>query len=160
MMSTRTRFLGIVAGVFALGALAGCGRLAVVSLPGASVRPASADPAALEGVWVGQIWETPTDYFQGVRRVTVNITSGGAWTATIGGVECASGVATMRHDLVILTRRAPAGAPCVPHSLEMDGGHMWGEFTTSFNRRAATAAIDLVRVRERAQEAASASSPR
>jgi hypothetical protein len=158
-MHTRTRFFRIVAGVFALGVLAGCGRLAAVSPLGA-VRPASADPAALEGVWVGQIWETPTDYFQGVRRVTVNITGGGAWTATVGGVECASGVATARHDLVILARRAPAGASCVPHSLEMDGGHMWGEFTTSFNRRAATAAIDLVRVRERAQEAASASSPR
>lgn len=163
IMSTRTWNFRIVAGVgvFALGALAGCGRLATVSPPGAAARPAPADPAALEGVWEGQIWETPTDYFQGVRRVTVNVSSGGAWTATIGGVECASGLATVRHDVVILASRAPAtGAPCIPYSLELDRERMWGEFTTSFNKRAATAAIDLVRVRASAQEAASASSPR
>jgi hypothetical protein len=157
-MSTNTRFVGIVAGVFALAALAGCGRLATVSPLGAPSRSDSADPAALAGVWAGQIWETPTDYFQGVRPVTVDISRGGVWTATVGGVECARGMATVRDDIVILTRRA--GAPCVPHSLEYARGHMWAEFATSFGKRAATAAIDLVRTGERAQEAASASGPR
>lgn len=159
-MGTRTRFFRIVASVFALGALAGCGRLATLDPPGAA-RPAPANLSALEGVWEGQLWETPTDNFQGVRRVTVNVAGGGAWTATIGGVECARGVATRGDGLVILASRAPAtGAPCIPYSLAHDRERMWAEFPTSFGRRAATAAIDLVRVRERVQEAASASSPR
>lgn len=157
-MSTATQLFGIA--LVALAASAGCARFADIASPGDAARSASSQASALEGVWEGQIWETPADYAQGVRRVTVNISREGSWRATIGGAECASGVTTPRDDVVILGSRAPAGPPCVPYSLARDRERMWGEFPTSFKGRSATAAIDLIRVREGAQEAASASGAR
>lgn len=159
-MSRKTPVFGVVAGLLALATSAGCARFADVGSPGAAARPVSSEPAVLAGVWEGQIWETPADYVQGVRRVTVNIADGGSWRATIGGAECATGVATLRDSVVILRSQAPVGVPCMPYSVELGRERMWAEFSTSFKGRTSTAAIDLLRVRARAQEAASASSPR
>jgi hypothetical protein len=85
-MRARTRSFIIVASVLAVG-VTGCARLTFVHSPKSLAPTPATDATALEGVWAGQIWETPTDYFQGVRRVTVDISRGGVWTATVGEVK-------------------------------------------------------------------------
>src|SRR5215510_14061498 len=116
--------------------------------------------SSLEGIWEGQVWENPSDYRQGVQNIRVDISRTGSWTATTRGAECARGDASVRADLVILRSRAQAGPPCLPRSLRLARGHMWSEFEAAFKERAATAMVDLVRVRERPPESASAPSPR
>jgi hypothetical protein len=156
-MITDLRSVGLAAGLLALVAASGCASLAAPGRHGDAPR-ATPEPS-LAGVWEGQIWETPSDNYQGVRRVTVSIAEDGAWTARIRDAECASGIATVRHHLVILDNRAPAGTSCMPQSLALAGGRMWGEFSTTFNRRATTAALDLVRVRDREPATTRAASP-
>ena len=120
----------------------------------------TAASSSLEGIWEGQVWENPSDYRQGVQNISVDISRTGSWTATTMRVECARGVATVRADLVILHSRAEGGPPRLPYSLQLGRGRMWGEFEAGFKHREATAMLDLVRVRERPPESASAPSPR
>src|SRR5262245_1233072 len=156
------RKCGLAAGLLAIVATAGCASLAE---PGRGVVQTAASSSlegvlSLEGIWEGQVWENPSDYRQGVQNIRVDISHTGSWTATAKGAECARGDASVRADLVILRSRAQGGPPCLPHSLRLARGHMWGEFEAAFKQRAATAMVDLVRVRERPPETASAPSPR
>ena len=148
----KIREFGLAAGLLAIAA-AGC-----ASLTEPSRGVVLTD--SLEGIWEGQVWENPSDYRQGVQNIRVDISRTGSWTATTKGAECARGEASVRDDLAILRSRAEAGPPCLPHSLRLARGHMWGEFEASFKQRAATAMVGLVRVRERLPESASAPSPR
>jgi hypothetical protein len=158
----KIREFGLAAGLLAIVAAAGCASLAE---PGRSVVPTAASSSlegvsSLEGIWEGQVWENPSDYRQGVQNIRVDISRTGSWTATTKGAECARGEASVRADLVILRSRAEAGPPCLPYSLRLARGHMWGEFGAGFKQRAATAMVDMVRVRERPPESASAPSAR
>jgi hypothetical protein len=150
------RELGLAAGLLAIGAAGGCASL---DGPGRGVVPI-AFRSSLEGIWEGQVWENPSDYRQGVQNIRVDISRAASWTATSKGAECARGEASVRADLVILRSRAEGGPPCLPYALRLAPGHMWGEVEAGFKQRAATAMVDLVRVRERPPESASASSPR
>ena len=152
----KIREFGLAAGLLAIVAAAGCASL---TEPSRGVA-LTADNSSLEGIWEGQVWENPSDYRQGVQNVRVDVSRTGSWTATTRGAECARGDASVRAGLVILRSRAQAGPPCLPHSLRLAREHMWGEFEASFKERAATAMVDLVRVRERPPESASAPSPR
>ena len=129
-MVTTNRVLGLAAGLFALVAAGGCASLAG---PGRGDPLPTAHSPSLEGIWEGQVWENPSDYRQGVQNIRLDMSRTGSWTATTKGAECARGVATVRSDLVILHSRAEAGA---------------------------TAMADLIRVRERPPESASAPSQR
>src|SRR5215510_8011729 len=76
--------------------------------------------SSLEGIWEGQVWENPSDYRQGVQNIRVDISRTGSWTATTKGAECARGEASVRDDIVVLrSRAAAAGPPCLPHSLRL-----------------------------------------
>jgi hypothetical protein len=150
------RELRIAVGLLAVVAAGGCASL---DEPGRGVVPTAAS-SSLDGIWEGQVWENPSDYRQGVQNIRVDISRTGSWTATTKGVECARGEASVRADLVILRSRADAGPPCLPYSLRLAREHMWGEFEAGFKQRAATAMVDLVRIRERPPESASAPSPR
>jgi hypothetical protein len=152
----KIRQFGLAAGLLAIVAAAGCASLTEPSR-GVVLTDYS---SSLEGIWEGQVWENPSDYRQGVQNIRVDISRTGSWTATTKGAECARGETSVRADLVILRSRAEAGPPCLPHSLRLAHGHMWGEFEAAFKQRAATAMVDLVRVRERPPESASAPSPR
>ena len=152
-MITPIRDLGLAAGLFALVATGGCASLAE---PGREVVVRTAADTSLEGIWEGQVWENPSDYREGVQNITLDISRNGDWTATTKGAECAKGVATVRGDLVILRSRADAGPPCLPYSLRLGRGRMWGEFEAGFKKREATAMVNLVHVRERLPDAASA----
>jgi ABC-type phosphate transport system substrate-binding protein len=152
----KSREFGLAAGLLAIVAAAGCASLTEPSR-GAVLADYS---SSLEGIWEGQVWENPSDYRQGVQNIRVDISRTGSWTATTKGAECARGEALVRADLVILRSRAEAGPPCRPHSLRLAREHMWGEFGAGFKQRAATAMVDLVRVRERPPESASAPRPR
>ena len=152
----KIREFGLAAALLAIVAPAGCASLTEPSR-GVVLTDYS---SSLEGIWEGQVWENPSDYRQGVQNIKVDISRTGSWTATTKETECARGEASVRADLVILRSRAEAGSPCLPHSLRLARGHMWGEFEAAFKQRAATAMVDLVRVRERPPESASAPSPR
>ena len=158
----KIRELGLAAGLLAIAAAAGCASLTEPSR-GVLLTSTSSSPRgvwSLEGIWEGQVWENPSDYRQGVQNIRVDISRTGSWTATTKGAECARGEASVRDDLVILRSRAEAGPPCLPHSLRLARGYMWGEFEAGFKQRAATATVGLVRVRERPPESASAPRPR
>ena len=152
----KSREFRLAAALLAIIAAAGCASL---TEPGRGVVLTDYI-SSLEGIWEGQVWENPSDYRQGVQNIKVDISRTGSWTATTKGTECARGEASVRADLVILRSRAEAGSPCLPHSLRLARGHMWGEFEAAFKQRAATAMVDLVRVRDRPPESASAPSPR
>jgi len=152
----KIREFGLAAGLLAIVAAAGCASL---TEPGRGVVLTDYS-SSLEGIWEGQVWENPSDYRQGVQNIKVDISRTGSWTATTKGAECARGEASVRADLVILRSRAEAGPPCLPYSLRLARGHMWGEFGAGFKQRAATAMVDMVRVRERLPESASAPSAR
>ena len=152
----KIREFGLAAGLLAIVAGAGCASL---TEPSRGVA-LTIDNSSLEGIWEGQVWENPSDYRQGVQNIRVDVSRTGSWTAATRGAECARANASVRADLVILRSRAQAGPPCLPHSLRLARGRMWGEFEASFKERAATAMVDLVRVRERPPESASAPSPR
>ncbi len=98
----------------------GCARHDARATRAALTGPGSADTAALEGVWEGEVWETPSFYLQGVRRVAVRVSNGGAWTASIGPTVCAAGTATVRDGLVFLDGDPVGPELCVPRSLKVE----------------------------------------
>src|SRR2546428_5520181 len=105
-------------GRFAVGA--GGGLLAAPASVGCASHEAAVSRAALaatgstyttlEGVWEGEVWEIPSDYIQGVRRIAVKVSSDGSWPASTGGAICATGTAAVRDGLVILDGHR--GRPC------------------------------------------------
>jgi hypothetical protein len=156
-MITVFRDLGLAAGIFALVTIGGC---ASTAEPGRGDVVRTTADTSIDGTWEGQVWENPSDYREGVQNITLEIFRNGSWTATTKGKECAHGEATVRAGLVFLRSRAADGPPCLPYSLQLGRGRMWGAFETAFKERAATAMVDLVHVRERPPESASAPSPR
>jgi hypothetical protein len=156
MMSLRSP-IGVAWGFFAVTVSVGCARHDAAASRAAMVETGSADPAALAGMWEGEVWETPSFYLQGVRRVAVTVSSGGSWTASSAGAVCATGTATARDGLVILDGDPVGPDRCVPRSLKIEDGRMWAAFETSFKGRTAPAMIGLERAGERVPEAARAS---
>jgi hypothetical protein len=98
-------------------------------------------PAELRGVWRGHVWETPSWFLQGVRPVTMTIGDNGTWTAVSDGGLCASGVVSPRNGLIVLDGNT--GDLCVPYTLKVRHGVMWGAFDTSFKGREASGVIEL-----------------
>ena len=146
-MLSRGRVAGFVWGVLAVAAVAGC------ATQGSAVAPGT---ASIAGVWEGQVWEMPTHYLQGVRRITLNIAKDGSWTATSAGAQCASGTASVHGGLVVLAGTRTGPDFCMPYSLASKDGRMKAVFETSFKAREASAMIDLTRVQEPLPAAAQA----
>src|SRR5262249_7574101 len=133
-------------------AAAGCaGRREGLRSDAASGSP---EIAAFEGIWEGQVWEMPVHYLQGARRVTLQIGRDGSWTASTGGVQCATGTASMQGSLLILGGARTSQDYCVPYSLAPAGGRMKAMFETSFKSRETTAMIGFERSPGRLPEAA------
>ena len=70
-----------------------------------SYAPGDGNVAGIEGVWYGEIWETPTAYYQGVRRVTVNIFNDGSWTGLepLGGGIASATARSSNSRLIVGT---------------------------------------------------------
>jgi hypothetical protein len=115
------------------------------------------DTASIAGTWEGAVWEMPTHYLQGVRRITLTISRDGAWTATSGGAPCASGRLSVRDGLVVLGVERTGPDFCMPYSLAARDGRMKAVFGTSFKARQTSAMINLHRMPEPAPAAAQAS---
>jgi hypothetical protein len=142
--------------VLVVVASVGCARQAFWYAPGDL-----SNTTAIEGVWYGEVWELPNGYYQGVRRVTVNIFRDGSWTAASGPRECGAGRASAVGDLVVFDESRPrAGDRCLPHSAAIRGGRMWAPFETSFGGRDGTALLLLQRIGTPPPEAARASTGR
>jgi hypothetical protein len=105
------------------------------------------DIASIAGVWEGQVWEMPTHYLQGVRRITLNISKDGSWTASSGSTECASGTASIHGGLVVLGGIRHGPDFCMPYSIASQDGRMKAVFDTSFKARETSAMIDLQWIR-------------
>ncbi len=143
----RARFaVGAAWGLLVATASVGCAsHEAAVSR--AALAATGSTYTTLEGVWEGEVWEIPSDYIQGVRRIAVKVSSDGSWTASTGGAICATGTAAVRDGLVILDGHRVGPVLCMPHSLKVGDGHMWAAFETSFRGgRTAAAMIGLKRV--------------
>jgi hypothetical protein len=150
-MSSRSCIVGFVSSVLAIAAAVGCAsqgeaRLSSEVKP-VVIQPASApDVASIAGVWRGEVWERPTHYLQGVRRITLDIARDGTWTAKSGDTACASGTATIRGGLVFLRSTWSGADFCMPNSLASKDGRMRAVFDTTFKEREGSAMIDLIRV--------------
>src|SRR6266513_1755809 len=104
----RARFtVGAAWGLLAVTASVGCASHNAASRASLAAT-GSTSAARLEGVWEGEVWETPSYYNQGVRRIALKVSSDGSWTASTGGAVCATGTAAARDGLVILAR-VPVG---------------------------------------------------
>lgn len=151
-MLSRVRIAGFVWSFLAVTAAAGCaGRRDASS---AVSMQSGADMASLEGTWVGQVWEMPVHYIQGVRTITLQIGRDGSWTAAAGGTQCASGTASVNGGLVVLGGTRVGQDYCVPYSLATNDERMKGVFETSFKGRPGSAMIGLDRRSDTAQTTA------
>ena len=150
-MLTRDCLVGFVVAVVGVALSAGCatqrGAASPVAINGSSTPDGSSTPstASLAGVWEGEVWEMPTHYLQGVRRITLNIARDGRWTASSAGTPCASGTVEVRAGLVVLGGDRTGPDYCMPYSLGSRDGRMKAVFETSFKARQTTAMIDLER---------------
>ena len=152
--------VGAAWGLLAVTASVGCASHNAAASRAPLAASGSTSAARLEGVWEGEIWETPSYYNQGVRRFALKVSSDGSWTASSGGAVCATGTAAARDGLVILDR-VPVGPDlCMPHSLKVRDEQLWATFETSFKGRTVAAMIGLYRVGRRVAEAAEAADER
>src|SRR5262245_12461711 len=94
-MPGRIRITRFVWSCLAIAALAGCAARHDTVKSGTDIAP-------IEGTWVGQVWETPVHYIQGVRTITLQIGRDGSWTASAAGAHCASGTASVHGGVVVL----------------------------------------------------------
>ena len=154
-MLSRSRVAGFVWSVLAVAVATGCATHRSAVAPVAMER-SSSDTASIAGVWEGEVWEMPSHYLQGVRRITLNINPDGSWTATSGGTQCASGTASVRGGLVVLAGTRTGPDFCMPYSLTSKDGRMKAVFDTSFKARETSAMIDLKRIQEPLPAAAQA----
>jgi len=145
-MLSPGRVAGFAWGFLAVVAVAGC----------ATQRSAVADTASIAGVWEGEVWEMPSHYIQGVRRITLNVNKDGSWTATSAGAQCASGTASVYGGLVVLAGTRTGADYCMPYSLASKDGRMKAVFGTLFKARETSAMIDLERIQEPPPAAAQA----
>src|SRR5215510_7413210 len=132
VMLTRGRFAGFVRGAVAVLVSAGCATQRGTVEPVSMERSSASDTAAVAGIWEGEVWERPTHYLQGVRRITLNIDRDGRWTASSGGTQCASGTASVRGSRVVLAGERKGPDFCMPYSLSSKDGRMKAVFETSF----------------------------
>jgi len=151
-MPSRIKITRFVWGCLAVAALTGCAARHDAGKP-VAVK-SEADVAPLEGTWIGQVWEMPAHYIQGVRTITLQIARDGSWTATAGGTQCASGTASVHGGLVVLGGTRVGQDYCVPYSLTANDGRMKGVFETSFKGRQGSAMIGLDRPSDAAQATA------
>jgi hypothetical protein len=155
-MLIRGRVAGFVWSLVAIALSAGCATQRTAASP--APTSSASDAAAIAGVWEGQVWEMPTHYIQGVRRITLTVLRDGTWTAASAGTPCASGRASVRGGLVILEGDRTGPDFCMPYSLASRDGRMKAVFETSFKARQSSAMIDLERVRGASPESAQAPS--
>ena len=155
-MFTRSRLVGFVAAVVGVALSAGCATHRGVVSPVSMNESSTPSTASLAGVWEGEVWEMPTHYLQGVRRIALNIARDGRWTASSAGTPCASGTVQIRGGLVVLGGDRTGPDYCMPYSLGSRDGHMKAVFETSFKARQTSAMIDLERVRPALPQAAEA----
>ena len=155
-MLSRGRVAGFAWGFLAVAAVAGCATQRGAVAPVAMEQNSSSDTAAIAGVWEGEVWEMPSHYIQGVRRITLNVNKDGSWTATSAGAQCASGTASVYGGLVVLAGTRTGSDYCMPYSLASKDGRMKAVFDTSFKARETSAMIDLNRVQEPLPAAAQA----
>src|SRR5437667_3054480 len=142
----RARFtVGAAWGLLAVTASVGCASHNAAASRAALAATGSTSAARLEGVWEGEVWETPSYYNQGVRRIALKVSSDGSWTASTGGAVCATGTAVARDGLVILYRVPVCPNLCMPHSLKVSDEQLWATFETSFKGRTVAAMIDRYR---------------
>src|SRR5262245_63419615 len=130
-MSTRSRLVGFVTAVVGVALSAGCATHRGVVSPVSMTESSTPSTASLAGVWEGEVWEMPTHYLQGVRRITLDITRDGRWTASSGGAPCASGRVSVRGGLVVLGGEPKGPDFCMPYSLASRDGSMKAVFETS-----------------------------
>jgi len=149
-MLSRGRVAAVAWSVVAVVLSWGC------AAPRGGVAP---DASSIAGTWEGEVWEMPTHYLQGARRITLTISRDGAWTATSGGARCASGRLSVRDGLVVLGVERAGPDFCMPYSLASRDGRMKAVFGTSFKARETSAMIDLQRMPEPAPAAAQATRP-
>ena len=157
----RARFtVGAAWGLLAVTASVGCASHNAAASRAALAATGSTSAARLEGVWEGEVWETPSYYNQGVRRIALKVSSDGSWTASTGGAVCATATAVARDGLVILDRVRVGPDLCMPHSLEVRDEQLWATFETSFKGRTEAAMIGLYRAGRRVAEPAEAADER
>jgi hypothetical protein len=144
-MLSQVRIAGFLSSVLAVAALAGCATTPRNTVAPVAMQPGPSNTASIAGVWQGEVWEMPTHYIQGVRRVTLTINRDGSWTAMSGDKPCASGTATVRGGLVVLAGSRTGPDYCLPYSVATKDGRMRAVFDTSFNAREGSAMIDLKR---------------
>ena len=130
--------VGAAWGLLANTISVGCASHNAAASRAALAATGSTSAARLEGVWEGEVWETPSYYNQGVRRIAVKVSS----------------------DLVILDRVPVGPDMCMPHSLKVRDEQLWATFETSFKERTVAAMIGLHRVGRRVAEAAEAADER
>ena len=159
-MLTRSSMTRFVLAAVAVALSAGCATRSGAVAPISMNESSTLSTAWLAGVWEGQVWEMPSIFLQGVRRITLNITPDGRWTASSAGTPCASGTVEIRGRLVVLGDARTGPDYCMPYSLGSRDGRMRAVFETSFKARQASAMIDLERVRPALPEAAEAQSRR
>ncbi|HEY7541020.1 MAG TPA: hypothetical protein VIF11_12805 [Methylomirabilota bacterium] len=145
-MLSQIRIAGFLTSVLAVAALAGCATAPRNTVVPVTMQRDSPDRASIAGVWTGEVWELPTHYIQGVRRVRLTINRDGSWTATSGDKPCASGTATVHGGLVVLAGSRTGPDYCLPYSVVSKDGRMRAVFDTSFKAREASAMVDLRRI--------------
>src|SRR5439155_20556960 len=134
----RARFtVGAAWGLLAVTASVGCASHNAAASRAALAATGSTSAARLEGVWEGEVWETPSYYNQGVRRIALKV--------SISSSSIAS-----------------ASAPiwCMPHSLKVRDEQLWATFETSFKGRIEAAMIGLYRAGRRVAEPVEAAGER
>src|SRR5262249_50649329 len=143
VMLSRGCVAGLVWGALAVALSSGCatrrGTVATASIE----RSSTSEMATIAGIWEGEVWEMPTHYLQGVRRITLDIARDGRWTASSGGTQCASGTASVRGRRVMFKGERKGPDFCMPYSLTSKDGRMKAVFETSFRARQTQAMVDL-----------------
>src|SRR5438445_9905450 len=157
----RARFtVGAAWGLLAVTISVGCASHEAAASRASLAATGSTSAARLEGVWEGEVSETPSYYNQGVRRIALKVSSDGSWTASTGGAVCATGSAAARDGLVILDRVAVGPDLCMPHSLKVRDEQLGGTFETSLKGRTVAATIELYRDGRMLTESAEAAAER
>src|SRR5437667_12230856 len=116
----RARFtVGAAWGLLAVTISVGCANHNAAASRASLAATGSTSAARLEGVWEGEVWETPSYYNQGVRRLALKVSSHGSRTASTAGAACATTTAVARAGLVILPRVPLGPYLSTPHSLQV-----------------------------------------
>jgi hypothetical protein len=126
-------------------AFAGCATATGTTGPDVSASPRTHEPLA--GHWRGALWETAPWFFDGHRRVEVDIDPDRYWRGTIDSQPASGVVRNIDDDVVLLgaARRRDGSLERIYHRLVADGDHLWGQTMTTFGGRRARASASLQR---------------